>query len=445
VNTVWVYNVPCDKDLIALNEFYSNYENLRIYMFGIFERTGVFNDIGPKKKILLKPNWVYHDKNETDEFCLTTHQNVVLAVLEFVLLLNPISVIIGDSPLQSCNWELLLSNSFKLKISELQEINNIPINITDFRNEKWEQERVLQKNCRHENDYILFDLGADSMLEPLSIQDKIFIVGDYDIKETIKNHKKGSHKYLVAREAIDSDVVINLPKLKTHQKAGVTNGLKNYIGAIGEKACLAHHSSNLCQSGGDCFPGNNFIRKGAEYFNEISFKYKGEFTYYIFYYMAALIWQFAPKSNYASLTGSWYGNDTVWRMVLDINKIISFGTLDGEISNTPQRKMITISDAIIGGQGEGPLKPMPYTMGMISISNNDMFLDFVMTELMGFDSRKIPLLKSFADTFDTSEYQLYFDGKIISANDLNNYSIKAIPPKGWIGKIERYYKYVNGK
>jgi len=35
--------------------------------------------------------------------------------------------------------------------------------------------------------------------------------------------------------------------------------MKNYVGAIGEKAYLAHYSSNLSKSGGDCFPGIIFL------------------------------------------------------------------------------------------------------------------------------------------------------------------------------------------
>ena len=436
MNSVSVYNVPCNKDLKALSEYYSDYDNLKEFLFDLFNRTAVFKEIRARKKILLKPNWVYHNTNKTDELCLITNPNFVLAVLEFVLQLKPASVVIGDSPIQSCSWNLLHSTAFLLKIRELQEINSISIDIVDFRNEKWEQKKTLQKNCRNKSDYILYDLTTDSLLEPLSLQNKRFRVGDYDPEETMKNHNMGTHKYLVAREVIDADVVINLPKLKTHQKAGVTNGLKNYVGTIGEKAYLAHHSSNLSKSGGDCYPGNNFFRKAAEYFSDVSFKYKGTGFYYLFHYMSSIIWRLAPESDYANLGGAWYGNDTVWRMVLDINKIISYGTLKGEISNTSQRKLIIISDAIIAGQGDGPLKPVPLAMGMVAISNNDMFLDFVMAILMGFDSRKIPLLSPFANIIDNSEFQIFFNGIRISENDLNKHSIKTIPPKGWNGNIE---------
>jgi uncharacterized protein (DUF362 family) len=226
VNSVHVYDVPCKKDLKVLEEFYSDFNNLKKFLFDLFERTAFFKGIGTNKKILLKPNWVYHNTHETDELCLTTNSNFILVVLEFILHLKPSSVVIGDSPIQGCCWNLLHSVTFLQKINELQEKNNIPINIVDFRNEKWEQKKTLQKNCRNKTDYILYDLKTDSLLEPLSLQNKRFRVGDYDPEETMKNHNIGTHKYLVAREVIEADILINLPKLKTHQKAGVTNGVE---------------------------------------------------------------------------------------------------------------------------------------------------------------------------------------------------------------------------
>jgi hypothetical protein len=436
IQNVWVSNVPCNKDLKCLRDFYNDYESLKDYLFDLFIKTRVFEDIGRDKKILIKPNWVCHCKKETDELCLTTNQNIVLIVLEYITIFKPRSIIIGDSPIQSCDWTLLFSEYFISKINEIQKRHHIIINIVDFRNEKWEQKKILKKNCRSECDYILYDLTSKSLLEPLAIKKKLFRVGDYDPRDTMKNHNIGTHRYLVAREVIDAEVIINLPKLKTHQKAGVTNGLKNYVGVIGEKAYLAHHSSSFSENGGDCFPGNSPTRKAAEYFNEASFKYKGSWKYFALHLLSAMIWRLAPKSNFASLSGSWYGNDTVWRMVWDINKIVKFGKLNGEISNVPERTQITISDAIIAGQGDGPLDPVPHPMGMVSISNSDILLDSVLTEFMGFDSRKIPLMNSFVEKTDNSLLQVYFDWQKISLSDIHKYSIQTIPPMGWVGHIE---------
>lgn len=436
IQTVWINTIPCNKELAALSNYYEDYESLKYYMFDIINKTGVFNDIGINKKILLKPNWVYHNTVKTDNLCLTTHPNVILVVLEYILLLKPISVIIGDSPIQACDWQLLLSDSFRIKVNKLQETYEIPITVVDFRNEKWENKKILQKNCRGEKAYVLYDLAADSLLDPLSIQNKTFRVGDYDPKETTKNHSIGFHRYLIAKEVIESDIIINLPKLKTHQKAGITNGLKNHVGTIGEKAYLAHHSSTFSKGGGDNYPGRNIFRMASEFFSEVSFKFKGNFLYFVFHYASSVLWRLAPKSNYASMSGAWYGNDTVWRMVLDINKIISFGTLKGEISDNLQRKIITISDAIIAGQGNGPLKPDPHPMGIVSISNNDLHLDYVMAAIMGFDAKKIPLLKEIANQNNESDYKIYIDGEEKNKYDLKNYTIKTVPPIGWIGKIE---------
>ncbi|MDX2495859.1 MAG: DUF362 domain-containing protein [Desulfuromusa sp.] len=40
------------------------------------------------------------------------------------------------------------------------------------------------------------------------------------------------HQFEVAQEVLDADVVINLPKLKTHQMMGLTCGVKNMFGAV---------------------------------------------------------------------------------------------------------------------------------------------------------------------------------------------------------------------
>lgn len=433
---LWIHNIPCEKDLISLSQYYDDYENLKNFMHGIFLNSGIFEGISYNKKILIKPNWVFHNSSETDKWCLTTHGNFILAVLEFILLLKPNSVIIGDSPVQSCDWELLLTESFRMELKKIQKRSGTRIDVIDFRNEKWEHKKVLKKDCRGNDDYVVFDLKNGSMLDPLSTQGKTFVVGDYDPEIIKKHHNKGIHKYIIAKEVIEADIIINLPKLKTHQKAGLTNGLKNYVGTIGDKSCLAHHSSNLNKIGGDCFPGNNIIRKLAEYLTEISYKYKGKFRYKILHYSTSIIWRLAPKSDYANLSGAWYGNDTVWRMVMDINRIIKFGELNGELANLPQRKLITISDAIIAGQGEGPLKPTPNPIGMICISENDLLLDSVMATMMNFDFRKIPLLLSFQDSKNDSDFQIFMDGNRIEETDLKKYAVKTSPPSGWVGKIE---------
>ena len=69
------------------------------------------------------------------------------------------------------------------------------------------------------------------------------------------------HKLELARDVLDADVVINLPKLKTHQMMGLTCGVKNLFGAVvgmrkpqlhlqagTDKAFFAHMLLELCDA-----------------------------------------------------------------------------------------------------------------------------------------------------------------------------------------------------
>src|SRR4029079_11251659 len=81
-----------------------------------------------------------------------------------------------------------------------------------------------------------------------------FRVSDYDPTETVSRHGRGFHRYLIARSVLDADLFINLPKMKTHQKSGITAALKNLVGINGAKAYLVHHQKGSPARGGDEFP-----------------------------------------------------------------------------------------------------------------------------------------------------------------------------------------------
>src|SRR5215813_11306448 len=80
--------------------------------------------------------------------------------------------------------------------------------------------RVASENQVSEDQFVLFDLGEDSLLEPVTDDRDSFRVTCYDPRLLAKTHTRGRHQYLIARAIIEADVVINLPKLKTHKKAG---------------------------------------------------------------------------------------------------------------------------------------------------------------------------------------------------------------------------------
>ncbi len=54
----------------------------------------------------------------------------------------------------------------------------------------------------------------------------------FDTPTTINPTGGTFHQFEVAREIVEADLIINLPKLKTHQMMGLTCGVKNMFGAI---------------------------------------------------------------------------------------------------------------------------------------------------------------------------------------------------------------------
>ena len=53
---------------------------------------------------------------------------------------------------------------------------------------------------------------------------------------------------------LGADAVINIPKLKTHKKSGVTLALKSCIGLTNEKYWLPHYTAGTPAEDGDEFP-----------------------------------------------------------------------------------------------------------------------------------------------------------------------------------------------
>ena len=83
---------------------------------------------------------------------------------------------------------------------------------------------------------------------------------DYDTDEVNAHHHDDTHEYVVSRSALECDVFINLPKLKTHKKTGVTLSLKNMVGINGDKNYLPHFTQGTPADGGDEYPDGTLGR-----------------------------------------------------------------------------------------------------------------------------------------------------------------------------------------
>jgi uncharacterized protein (DUF362 family) len=408
---------------------------------------GVF--IRPDSKVVLKPNWVLHyNKSGQGMDCLVTHASVIEAVLEYVALARPGAVVVGDSPVQGCNFDTLRKSCGIDQIVDRFRNRGINLTICDFRRTllpSGELGGAKIEGHRGMEHFVLFDLKKDSLLEPLAADADKFRVTMYNPDLMLRTHSPGRHQYLVAREIIEADTVLNMPKLKTHKKACLTGALKNMVGINGHKEYLPHHRKGGISTGGDCYEGNSFFKSSAETLLDAANRSQLGTRQALLAKFAAIMLRCAMLAGKDSnLEGSWYGNDTVWRMCLDLQRIVRYGRLDGTIATSPQRRVISITDAIIAGEGEGPMMPTPVLAGYVTGAINPAAAEWTHARLMGFDPRKIPLVLGAFSNFDftltdfpPSEILLRCKEAQISEHEIFPIGGRAFTPaRGWKGHCE---------
>lgn len=354
-------------------------------------------------RVLIKPNWVMHEnQGEWGIDPLVTHPSLVRAATRAALHANASEVTVGDAPVQGCDFQALLgATGLDEWADELMGVEPRFRGIQDFRRTTCtfvNGVRVASENLIAKDLFILFDLGLESLLEPVTESRDAFRVTCYDPRLMARTHAAGRHQYLVARQVIDADVIINLPKLKTHKKAGITCALKNLIGINGNKEYLPHHRTGGSATGGDCYPGTSLVKRALEYTLDRQ-NMAASFA-------AARLWgEVATNLNRLSalagdrlgVEGSWSGNDTVWRTGLDLNRILLYGREDASLADAPQRRVIHMVDAVVAGQGDGPLCPQPLPLGLILAGSNAAAVDWIGSLLLGYDPRRIPIVReSFA-------------------------------------------------
>jgi uncharacterized protein (DUF362 family) len=369
------------------------------------ERGAFGNVVYEGAKVVIKPNLVLHKNLGSDGLLpLITHPSLIKAVVAEVLKANPSQVSVGDAPIQDCDFaELLRATKLDEWSESLQKSDPRFKGIHDFRRTIRVYKngvRQAEENQQPLESYVLYNLGKDSLLEPLTDEKNSFRVTCYDPRLMAKTHSPANHQYLVAREVIAGDIVINLPKLKTHKKAGITSALKNLVGINGNKEFLPHHRIGASSDGGDCYPESDFVKRALESvfdWQNMTVSTTGKKM------LSAVGTQLERamrlKGDEIGVEGAWSGNETVPRMTLDLNRILLYGKPDATLAGVVQRKILHIVDAVVAGQGDGPLASEKLPLGMIMAGENAAALDWVGAHLLGYDARKIPLLNQAFENF----------------------------------------------
>lgn len=411
--------------------------------------------ISPGSRVFVLCNFVYHKRgNESKEdfFAKCTNVSVVRAVIDYILLATGQkgSVSFGNAALQSCDYAKVLEDTGASKVLEFyKNYTKFRVNTSDLRTYIVKRD-VLGKvisiiESEDSNLEVSIDLGANSLLEQLYSSDHWprFRVSEYDERRTEAYHNLGKHIYILNRKVLDSDVIVSIPKLKTHEKVGVTGGIKGCVGGIARKDCLAHHRFGSLRFGGDEYPKDNFVYRWSSLFHHYINKRGITKSTNLLRIFDRVIRKLIRISG-GIVAGSWVGNDTAWRMAIDIARIVKYGSPSGVLSKDPMRKHVIFTDGIIGGEGQGPLSPCPKKTGLLLYSDDIVAGDFVNCLAMGFDPDKLPIIKN-AFSLDffpltnckQSEIEVIFNGRFLFANELRNALMGLFKaPYGWQGHIE---------
>jgi uncharacterized protein (DUF362 family) len=367
----------------------------------------------PGQTVLIKPNLVLHENHSGNTVeCVYTHASLIRAVLDYVhiALHGEGCILVGDAPLQSCRFQQLC------KVSGLDDVihfyrknSSIPIELLDFR-----QEHAMTDNSGQimrvagaagdPRGYSVVDLAQRSMLAPVSARFQRFRVTNYDPSLMSRHHNVAKNEYLVSQTVLSADVVISMPKMKTHRKAGITGALKNFVGINGHKDWLPHHSKGSAPMGGDEYLRPSLCKSLGDFVVEKEDISKSALLKKLLRPIRASLYRagrFLTGDKY--MEGSWWGNDTIWRTVLDLNRILIYADKAGTVRDVPQRKLFFLVDGILAGDHEGPVAPDPKPAGVILGGTCAATIDAVMARVMGFDYRKLPLIR---EAFRLSELRI---------------------------------------
>jgi len=366
--------------------------------------------VQPGHTVLLKPNFIreFRETQEGHGDCLVTHGSVIRAVLDYVYIAlgGQGRIIIADAPQNDADFEAIC------RITGLREIQEFyrrqagcQVEVYDLRPERAAKiDGVIVGHERLPGDpagYAKVDLGRLSAFAEVKHLCHLLYGAEYDTAELRQHHHDDVHEYLVSKTVLTADCVINLPKLKTHKKTGLTACMKNLVGINGNKNWLPHHREGTPSQGGDQFADDNLLhrieRTAVAGFKRV-FPLLGPLRRTLAGPLHAIGRRIFGDTNTDTIrSGNWYGNDTTWRMVIDLNRVFVYADAQGQLHDRPVRQVLNVVDAIVAGEGNGPLDPTPKPAGAILAGFNPVAVDLACARLMGFDYRRIPMLNRAPD------------------------------------------------
>jgi uncharacterized protein (DUF362 family) len=413
--------------------------------------------VGEGQNVLLKPNLVthHHPHGEDGIFCMISHPSVIRTLLDYArLAVGPSGrVTVGDTPIENCEFDVLCRvTKLDETIGILRDRGDRNLELLDFRTFRTTQypdssvvKTILPGDPRGYTD---IHLGRQSLFQEL--EDKMgeqnyYTLGDHTVdhmdpyarKKGLPNrhHNNGRHVYRIPNTILESDFVINLAKLKTHKFSGVTLCLKNAVGICQGKEYLPHRRPGTPEEGGDSFPSypsNRYIRTLR--MKRAAYSLLGGRNSLKAITFLRNIFPAKPSHEIYSepLFGDWHGNNTVWRMTLDLNLVLFHANRQGVDFGRAVRSFFGVIDGIVGMDHEAPMAGMPVTSNVIVAGRDPVAVDIVGTQLMSFDPMKIPTITGVEATQCRQLGKLCLEETEVVGNVPIQIALsRFVPTKGW--------------
>ncbi len=431
--------------------------------FGTPDWNPIGSLVAQGKRIVLKPNLIRHwnpaeDGRGGTVESVITHGAVLRAVADYAMIAaGPDgSVAIAEAPQMDCDFEKIreiigldaIVAVYEEKLSRELEVIDLRRETVVFKDGIIQERRTLPGDPLG---YRAVDLGDRSFFTGSGLDPNRFRGADYDPGPTAEHHRGGRNAYLLSETVLSSDLVINLPKLKTHKKTGVTLALKNLVGINGDKNWLPHHSLGSVDDGGDEFPQNRLIDRLRSRATEIArpLLARGRM-------LKAFQWvrrvESATRGDEFIRSGNWYGNRTTWRMCCDLNRCLYYSDRDGLHLDAPApvRTVLTIVDGVLAGEGEGPLAPSDVPLGVVLAGTDPVAVDLAAIRLMGFDEQKLaklrepmedegPRITAVRSNSDVRVGEVANGSTEVADRALDEIQWQRafVPHAGWVGHVER--------
>lgn len=369
--------------------------------------------------VVVKPNWIQEGQEQGggSVLPLLTSPEVVYWTVHKLAerMVKGGTIAICDAPHTYADFGRILEiGDLGSRLDNLQtQFPHLNIETLDLRREIWiRKDGVVADRFPNKEDprgYARVNLAQRSFFYGHRGEGRYY-GADYETSIVNSHHHGELQEYLLSGTAMASDLFVNLPKIKTHKKTGLTCALKNLVGINGDKNWLPHYILGSEPSGGDEYPESASLGGMESIAKRIGKGFSLRLPI-----IGPQIYRYARKAGLRVLgdsskkirNGNWFGNDTCWRMALDLNRALLWVDAQGRLNQDYRRPYLAIVDGIVSGEGDGPLNPQPAESNVIVSGECPALVDATVTRLMGFPISRLPIVNR---AFDDIQFPIAAQG-----------------------------------